>query len=187
MEGIVEDASFAHLYDYELLRERPGGPALTYFYPGGRTDGGRDGVLTRFHRSAAPSWVGVFASGTIPGGTSGIYTHPDARCVCVVSRGDGYIVRVDEPTQWTAIAAHPIFDATAVPDCHVLVFATYTDIVAYGVDGLVWQTGRLALDELHITRVEGANVYVRANRIDGPDVTITIAATTGTADILHLW
>ena len=120
-------------------------------------------------------------------GMSAVYTHPDARCVCVVSRGDGYIVRVDEPTQWAAIQAHPIFGAVAVPECHLLVFATYSELIAYGADGPMWQTGRLALDELRITGIEGTRIYACANRIDGPDVAVTIDGITGVADILHPW
>ncbi len=187
MEGINEDARFPHTYDYMLLRERPGSPVLTYFYPGARTDGGRDGVLIRFNMPGSRPWIGVFASGTIPSGTSGVYTHPDARCVCVVSRGDGYIVHVDEPTQWTDVQAHPIFDVVSVPAHGILVFVTYTDLIAYDANGPVWQTERLSLDELHITGAQGDYIYARANRIDGDDITVTVNAKTGKADILHPW
>jgi hypothetical protein len=185
MEGIDEDARFAHMYTYTLMRERPGSPALTYFYPGARTDGGRDGVLIRFVPAGRRPWIGVFAWGR--GGTTGVYTHPDAECVCVVAQGVGYIVRVDEPTQWMEIAAQPIVGVAAVLDHGLLVFGTYTHLLAYGADGPVWQTGRLALDELRITGVEGAQIYVRANRYADDDVDVTVDAKTGAADILHPW
>ena len=187
MEGINEDVCFPHAYDYTLLRERPGSPVLTYFYPGARTDDGHDGVLTRFNIPGSHPWIGVFAFGTIPGGISGVYTHPDTCCVCVVSRGDGYIVHVDRPTQWMDIQAHPIFDVVAVPDHGILVFATYIDLIAYDASGPVCQTGRLALDELHITGAQGDYIYARANRIEGDDIGITVDVKTDKADTLHPW
>ena len=187
MDDIIEDARFAHAYSYTLLHERPGGPVLTYYYPGARTDGGRDGLLIRFLPAGMRSWIGVFAWDTIPGGASRVYTHPDARCTCVVARGVGYIVRVDEPTEWTTVEAHPIFDALALPDHGLIVFATFVELIAYGAAGPVWQTKRLALDELYLTGADGTNIYARANRFDGHDVDVTVDVRTGKANILHPW
>jgi hypothetical protein len=187
MEEIDEDTRFAHAYEYTLLRERPGGPTLTYFYPGARTDGGQDGILVRFAMSGAPPWIGVFALGTTPGGASGVYTHPDAYRICVVSYGNGYIVRVDDPTQWTEMESGPIFGALAIPDHGLLVVATYSELIAYGTDGPVWQTERLALDQLRITSAQGNCIYACANRIDGDDIAVTVDATTGKADFRHPW
>lgn len=187
MEGINEDATFTRAYDYAILHERPETPALTYFYPGARTDGGRDGILVRFVAPRIAPWIGVFAFGTTPGGTSGVYAHPDANTVCVVSGGDGYIVRADDPTQWAEIFENPIFDVVSIPNQGILVFATYSELVAYGADGLVWQTERLALDELHITGVHDGYIYARTNRIDSDDVPVKIDAKTGKADVLHPW
>lgn len=184
---IKENATFVHTYAYTLLDERPGVPGLTYFYPGARTDSGRDGILVRFRHPNARPWIGIFAPLDWLHYHNGVYAHPDPGCFCVVSGGAGYIVCVEEPTHHVEVDASPITDVHVVASHGLLVFATFVTLAAYGAHGKVWETGRLALDAVHITSVDASSIHGRANRIDSTDVGFNVDLRTGVADVLHPW
>ncbi|RKH93225.1 hypothetical protein D7Y04_41275 [Corallococcus sp. AB038B] len=47
----------------------------------------------------------------------------------------------------------PVTDVRAVPAAGVVVFADFTEMVAYGAEGLRWRTKRLSWDGLKIVQV----------------------------------
>jgi hypothetical protein len=57
------------------------------------------------------------------------------------------------PDAWEEVNAVPIIDARAVPAAGVVVFANYTELVAYGASGMKWRTKRLAWDGLKVIAV----------------------------------
>lgn len=192
VEQVEQDVTFAHAYVFRVLQERPGTAVPTYYFPGARTDGGRDGLLVRIAPDGAAAWVGVFAFGEAWRGKTGVYTHPDARSICVVCRGDGYVVRVDQPTRQHEVLAHPVFDVRAIPALGLLVFVDYTELVAYGAAGLVWRSGRLGLDRVRIMDIVADRIHARTNGWDGDiiDVDVVVDARTGRHDhddASHLW
>ncbi len=144
---------FEHQYEVEQIRETSGLPGRTrkLFYPGASETGGRDGVLLRIVPVAGDAWVGSFAPGH-PGHNSinQVMSCPDPHEVCVISSGAGYIVRVDNPSDWQSARSIPVCDARAILDERLLVLSDFTKLVAYGVDGLKWESPKVSSDGIQI-------------------------------------
>lgn len=149
------DETFQHSYVIRELTEIPNRPSIQrYYYPGASPTGGRDGILLEVQPAHGKPWIGVFApSGISPKEVSGIFTTPDPHRVCVVTAGIGYLVSTDDPRIWEDVEVAPIRDVRPVPSHRILVFADFTDLVAYGDSGLKWRTNRLAWDDLTITEI----------------------------------
>jgi hypothetical protein len=148
------DTTFPHSYECELLRETPRIALAQHYYPGASTQGGRDGILAEVRPENGEPWLGTFASGQIaPKGASGIFTTPDPHRLCVVAAGAGYIVTAAAPANWEPVRATPIIDVRPIRAQGLIVFANFTELVAYGAAGIKWRTKRLTWDNLKITEV----------------------------------
>lgn len=148
------DRTFPHDYECERLTETPRTERAHYYFPGASTKGGRDGILIEVRPVQGPVWLGTFAFGQVtPKGFSGIFTTPNPERLCVVSCGEGYLVSAKTPKEWETIGSMPIIDVRPVLAQGIIVFANYTELVAYGSSGLKWRTKRLTWDSLKITEV----------------------------------
>ena len=146
--------AFPHSYEFDYIDETPSAIKQRYYYPGASTDAGRDGILVEVRPANGCPWFGTFAFGHLSSkGASGIFTTPDPQRLCVVARGAGYFVSADRPTIWEPVLTTPIIDVRPIPAQDIIVFANYTELVAYGHKGIKWATSRLAWDSLHITEV----------------------------------
>lgn len=144
------DLGFSHDYEVEVLDELPSGRKI-YYYPGSSTQGGKDGVLVKITPLHGESWVGVFSFGEItPKGVSGVYTLPNADKLCVVSRGAGYFVSANNPADWAEVKSIPVIDVRSVLSQGIVLFANYTELIAYDSSGVKWRTERLAFDGFRI-------------------------------------
>jgi hypothetical protein len=88
--------------------------------------------------------------------------------VCVLARGDGYVVRSDDPLRWARIEVYPILEAFPVPSKGLLIFASHIELKAYGPQGPVWTTKRLAWSDMRILhfdadRLEGETWDIRSD------------------------
>lgn len=149
------DTTFPHTYECQKLTESAGLASLAhYYYPGASTKGGQDGILVEVRPDDGESWLGTFAFGHIvPKGVCGIFTMPDPQALCVVAKGEGYIVRANAPKSWEPVRVTPIIDVRPVRAQEIVVFAEFTRLVAYGHAGIKWETKRLSWDNLKITEV----------------------------------
>lgn len=146
------DLAFQSNYSIKAIEEL--GAGERYYYPGATTEGGKDGLIVEVISMKGASWIGVFAFGKIsPKGIIGIYSMPDPDKFCVVSRGAGYIVSSSDPEDWQEIKAIPVMDVCPIKFRNILVFADYTELVAYDEAGIKWRTERLAYDGFKITEV----------------------------------
>jgi hypothetical protein len=150
------DLAFPHSYEVEELRELPGTgrfdvPLIYFPRPDARPE--RDGLWLKVHAADSGSWVGVFEFGYGPQAVSRVVSTPDPDRACVVSRGAAYIVKAGEPDVWEEIPIFPVLDLRLISEHHLLVFADFTSLAAYGRTGLAWQSPRLCMDELKILRV----------------------------------
>jgi len=146
---------FSANYQCEWLEELPQPEGVRHLYfPGATSVGGADGVLIQVEPKSYPAWIGTFAYGTLsPKGITKVFSMPDPNCLCVVARGQGYIVPAAEPTKYQDLAFHPILDVRIVPKQGLIVFANFTELLAYDASGIRWRTKRLAWDSLKITEV----------------------------------
>jgi hypothetical protein len=148
------DTTFRRTYECRSLTELPSSERRPrYYYPGASREGGRDGPILEVRPEHGEPWIGLFAFGAFGSlGVSGLFTTPHAGRLCVVTRGEGYLVAADDPTSWESVKAWPILDVRPVQARGILVFADYTDLMAYGETGLKWRS-RLVTDYLKITEI----------------------------------
>jgi hypothetical protein len=148
------DTTFAHSYECEKLTELPPPASPHFYYPGASTRGGHDGIIAKIRAEDGKEWLGTFAFGKMaPKAPSGIFATPDAGRLCVVAKGAGYLVSACSPMTWEAVQATPILDVRPIRAQGIIVFATFTDLVAYGSTGIKWRTRQLSWDNLKITAV----------------------------------
>ena len=84
-----------------------------------------------------------------------------ARAIIVIAKGAAYFVRPDEPQQWKFIDSMGI-DCLIVSDGDIALLTTYTDVVALAPDGSITWRRRVAVDGVEIERVDGNEIYGRA-------------------------
>lgn len=84
---------------------------------------------------------------------------PDPSRICVIARGQAYVVRADEPTSWEPVGAVPITNVLPLPSKRLLVLATFTRLVAYGETGVKWTTKRLSSDGLQISSTTDSAIH----------------------------
>ena len=155
MNMLSIEADWPQNYDAELLPGLPGtGPEPSEFAATPQRRG-REGVVVRV-RHLGNSWVGNFQRGD--GKLSGILATPSADHLCVIASGRGYCVPIHSPTDFQIIKAYPIQDVRPIPELRLLVFSDYTDLVAYGVDGLRWSSGQVSWDGIAILRADAHGI-----------------------------
>jgi hypothetical protein len=164
-------------YDAEVLDELPN-TEVRYFYPKGARQS--DGLIIRVVPHGGSAWTGLFAKGRLAyHAPSGVYSGPDHDDVCVVSRGQGYIVKASAPDVWEEIAASPLLEVRSMPEARLLIFRTPWELAAYGVSGLKWRTDRLSVEGLRILETTGSFVRVESDPGSGGEQEILIDLRTG--------
>ena len=103
------DFTFPHGYVVEEFGELPGTGTLKVpliYFPAPRGRPERDGEWLKVKAKSGRTWVGVFAFG--PGSLTAAISTPEPNTVCVISKGEGYLVNADSPELWEEVRACPI-------------------------------------------------------------------------------
>jgi hypothetical protein len=128
-------------------------------------------------------WVGVFYGGSYVTGdalSGRLIAWPDGHSLCVVYAGGAVVVRADDPKTTYEIDADPVTDMRVVRELELVLFADFTNLHAYGADGPLWHSRRLALDDLKINDVEAETIHV-SGFFGGSYDAFTVNARTGEA------
>ncbi len=147
--------AFSRSYDAKFIREQPGLPTeLRHYHPVGDM-AGHDGPIVRIAPHGGTPWLAMFAFAR-GGGSDQLFTCPNPDWLCVVARNLAYLVNTRDPEQWEIVnGGTPVMQVLPAEQPKLLLFADYTDIEAWGPEGLVWHSARLSLDGLRNLRVEG--------------------------------
>ncbi len=161
----------APLHQFQWKRAQPAAGTLVLEVPS-------DALFVEVIPYDGELWQGAFLQGL--GGVSGLYATPSPTTLCVVARGQGYWVPVLIPTDFLEVWCNPVKSVFAIPDRSIVVFASYTELAAYGPSGMLWLTDRLSWDGLKITEVTAQ--HVRGFAWDSPanrEVPFIVDAETG--------
>jgi hypothetical protein len=110
--------------------------------------------------SGTAKWIGVFACGFESNKVaSGLFSHPDPDRLCVVAGGYGYIMIVRDPELYERVIAQPVVSVHPALEAGLLLFADFTNISAYGPEGIVWRTERLTWEGVRVTDVSATAVH----------------------------
>lgn len=160
---------FPGRFAVEEAPELPGAPGTTelYYYPGASQTSGRDGILLKISPEGRNPWIGCFAfEYPSPPAITVVAPSPSPDELCVVARGAGYVVRVDNPLLWQAMPCFPVLQFRSVPSHRLLIFGNHTRLIAYGASGIVWKSQHLSDDGLTILSVEGHVMELLVRKVD---------------------
>jgi hypothetical protein len=150
---------FAREWTAEILKAPPLiAPARQYVWPmriAGEDDALARGALTLMvkPKSGGQYLVTCALGFRDPSMPTGIYGCPDAASICAVAGGYAYIAKADVPEQCVQVGLKPVVDVHAAVAAGLLLFVGFHTILAWGRDGMAWQTGRLSWEGVRVTEV----------------------------------
>ena len=157
---MVTDLRFARGFTVKRLEELPNAATPRYFFPP-IGSGGRDGELVLVQPIGAAAWIGQFGFGATD--YSAIIAAREPGRLIVVARGEGYNVKVAEPSDWQHIAVTPIRGVHVLEVPPRVIFWDYTNLTAYGPSGLMWRSPRLCWDDLEVKSVSASRLEGRGS------------------------
>ena len=161
----MNDLEFAHQWRAEVLAGPPMiAPARQFTYPrqvAGEEDAmARGALLLLVHPAVGGTFLATCALGfTDPAMPTGIFACPDPREMCAVAGGYAYILDTASPERSTQIPLKPVAEVLVLAEHNLLVFVGFHAIVAWGSEGLAWETARLSWEGLRVTGVEDAALH----------------------------
>jgi hypothetical protein len=150
LEAFPHDFEVAHERTLRGLSKVP----ERVYYPGARRDGGRDGAWLRIRAAGGRVWTGVFASRLEAGRLSLIasWPHPSTLFVAVGERP--YLVRTDDPDDWSQLDRPTVRRFEALPDLGLALLLDDEGLSAYDARGLAWDSDRLGPDAAWLGRLD---------------------------------
>jgi hypothetical protein len=155
------ETPFTQNWSAEVLKKLPLiAPVHRYTYP--MQVPGEEQALARgafrllVHPSAGGMFLATCALGfTDPAMPTGLFACPNPDEMCAVAGGYAYIANVTHPEHCTHISLKPVVEVRVLLPQRLLLFIGFHSLVAWGVDGLAWESARLSWEGLRITEIEG--------------------------------
>jgi hypothetical protein len=158
-----DEPSFPCEWRAEVLARPPLiAPARQFIYP--RQVAGEEDALARgalqvlVHPAGAGKAGGTFLATCALGFTdlsmpTGIYACPNPRELCAVAGGYAYVIDTAAPERSTHIPLKPVVEVVVLAEHGLLVFVGFHAIVAWGREGLAWQTARLSWEGIRVVGI----------------------------------
>lgn len=154
-----DTAEFARAWQAEVLDRPPLiAPARQFVYPrqiAGEEDTlARGAQLLRVRPSAGGEFMATCARGfTDPRMPTGVQPCPNPRELCALAGGYAYIIDTTAPERSTHIPLRPVVQVLAHRDPALLLFVGFQSIVAWGLNGLAWESARLSYEGIRVADV----------------------------------
>lgn len=97
-----------------------------------------------------------FADESLP---TGVWSCPRPQDICLVSGGYACIVDAGAPEMAFLVPQRPVTAIVAAPEHGLLLFAGFHHIVAYGRNGVAWESSRLTWEGLTMGHVDGGKLH----------------------------
>jgi hypothetical protein len=111
-------------------------------------------------------WIGRFDPGyDEPPAISGIFSTPNPDRCCVVSAGRGYIVNVFKPSEYSDAGCFPILAVVQATRSSRIVFADFTQLVAWDSSTKIWESARVSLDGIEVVGLRDSTLRCRGTDI----------------------
>ncbi len=144
-------APFTQNWSAEVLKKLPLiAPVHRYTYP--MQVPGEEQALARgafrllVHPSAGGMFLATCALGfTDPAMPTGLFACPNPDEMCAVAGGYAYIANVTHPKDCTHISLKPVVEVRVLLPQRLLLFIGFHSLVAWGVDGLAWESAAAQL------------------------------------------
>jgi hypothetical protein len=158
---VISNLDFPRDWRAEILTRPPLiAPARQFTYPqqiAGEEDAmARGALLLQVSPAVSGTFLATCALGfTDPSMPTGLFACPNPRELCAVAGGYAYIIDTAAPERSTHIPLKPIAEVLVLAEQALLIFVGFHAIVAWGREGLAWQTARLSWEGIRITGVAG--------------------------------
>jgi hypothetical protein len=152
---------FSQNWSADVLKAPPLiAPARQFIYPqqiAGEEDALARGALQLMVR---PGSGGMFLATCALGFTdssmpTGVFACPDATQMCAVAGGYAYVIDTAMPEHCTHIALKPVAEVKTLVAQGLLLFVGFHSILAWGRDGVAWESARLSWEGVRISNVDG--------------------------------
>ena len=165
------------LYKANIEDELPGvNDNVLNFSPPDYAFGRCDGVIVKVEPVNNKEWIGRFAFGDFS--LTGILPCPDDKTICIISKGLGYLVNANNPADWHLLPIEPVIGIYETNIENILIINNFTDLYAWGKNGLLWETKGLASDNVEIKKFDRSVVFGEATKY-GQQICFEVDITTG--------
>jgi hypothetical protein len=178
---------FRHEWRAEVLGRPPLiAPARQFTYPqqvAGEEDAmARGALLVQVHPAAGGTFLATCALGfTDPTMPTGIFSCPNPREMCAVAGGYAYVLDTAAPERSTHIPLKPVAEVVVLAEHGLLIFVGFHRMVAWGREGLAWQSRKLSAEGIRITGVRAGMLHGFGwNMMTDKDVEFSVDLITGT-------
>jgi hypothetical protein len=150
---------FAQSWTAEVLARPPMiAPVRQFTYPmlvAGEEDAlARGALLLTVRPEGGASFLATcvrgFKSESMP---TGVFACPKAQEMCTVAGGYAYIVDTTKPEECTQIGLKPVVSVLPCEARGLLLFVGFHSMVAWGSEGLAWETAKLSWEGIRVTEV----------------------------------
>jgi hypothetical protein len=186
MDTTTPEERFAQNWTAEILTKAPLiAPARQFIYPqqiAGEEDALARGALQLLVR---PAVGGIFLATCALGFTdlsmpTAVFACPDTQQMCAVAGGYAYVIDTAQPECCTHVALKPVVEVRPLVTHDLLLFVGFHSIVAWGGEGLLWESARLSWEGVRITGIEGNALHgVGWNLLTDREVDFSLDLLTG--------
>ena len=150
---------FPHDWQVEVLKMPPLiAPARQFTYP--RQIAGEEDALARgaLQLMVRPASGGTFLATCALGFTdtampTGVFGCPNSQEMCAVAGGYAYVVDTTQPELCTHLGLRPVVEVRPLIPQELLLFVGFHSMMAWGRDGLAWQSARLSWEGIRIADI----------------------------------
>jgi hypothetical protein len=152
--GPVQDFSFPRAWQAEILPARPLIlPPRHFVYPlqAEEVERGALEVLVRPGGAAQPFLATCALGFRDPAVPTGLWSAPSPDEICAVSGGYAYLIDTAQPERFTMLPFRPVLQVRALPSEGLLLFVGHHALLAWGCEGLAWQSDKLSDEGITVT------------------------------------
>ena len=120
-----------------------------------------EGLVVEF-RTDSLTWIGNFKKGTIGIDFSTIFLAPNSNSVYVIAGGEVYVVNPFNPEDYD-ILLRAIINAFPIYEIGLSIFVSFTDLIAYDMNGIKWETGRISADWISVIGYSSEIIRLEVN------------------------
>lgn len=155
------DLTFPHSWQAEVLRERPLIlPSRSFIYPRQAEEVERGALETMIRPAGGAPFLATFALGFAdPVVPSGVWSCPNAKELCAVAGGYAYVIDTLDPQRFTHLAMRPVLEVRSLAEQRLLLFAGHHSLLAWGEQGLAWESPRLSSEGLRLGDADGEALH----------------------------
>ena len=155
------DLAFSHRWQAEILPARPLIlPSRHYVYPRDAEEVERGALEVLVQPPSASEFLATCALGfrdsIVP---TGIWSCPNPQELCAVSGGYAYLIDTAAPERFTMLPYRPVLAVRLLYEDGLLLFAGHHALLAWGAQGLAWQSEKLSDEGISINSIEGGLLH----------------------------